>query len=252
MPVIRICVFLALSLSPSIALADSALIAVATNFANVAKKLEAEFEATTQHRITLVTGSTGKLYAQIINGAPFDALLAADQARPQLLEESGLAVAGTRFTFAVGRLALSSLDASLLAADVPSSIGLAKDKKFAIANPSLAPYGLASRETLDSTQQMQTVQDNIVMGENVGQAYALIATGNADIGFVALSMLVNSGAASKLEYIEVPAALHKPILQDAILLVHGESNVAAIAYLEYVKGDAARSILVSNGYGKAE
>lgn len=146
-------------------------------------------------------------------------------------------------------MALGSTNASLLADNVPSSILLAKDKRIAIANPLLAPYGLASRQVLESTQQSAMAQENVVLGENVGQAYALIATGNADIGFVALSMVINSDAAAKMQYIEVPAPLHDPILQDALLLIHGANNAAAKAYLDFLKSEEARPILVSNGYG---
>jgi len=229
--------------------AEEALLAVATNFAGVAQQLETEFELTAHHRITLVTGSTGKLYAQIVNGAPFDVLLAADQERPRLLEASGLAVTGSRFTFAIGRLVLASMNANLIGPDLRESLSRGLTGKLAIANPELAPYGFASRKTLQSLHLWDVVRERIVMGENIGQTFALVATRNAELGFIALSQVVAQRGADALSYIEVPEDLHEPIRQDATLLQHGNANAAAIEFLVFLRSNRARAMLSEYGYG---
>lgn len=228
--------------------AEEALIAVATNFAGAAERIETEFEATSVHRITLVTGSTGKLFAQIVNGAPFDVLLAADQERPRRLEVSGQAVMGSRFTFAIGRLALASMNAGLIRADLQESLSLDGTGKLAIANPALAPYGFASQKTLKSLHLWDGARDKIVMGENIGQTYALIATRNAELGFVALSQVVARQGSEAMSYIEVPKILHDPIRQDAALLRHGQQNAAATDFLIFLASDRAQSLVSDFGY----
>ena len=228
--------------------AEEALVAVATNFAHVARQLELSFEQTTGHRVTISSGSTGKLYTQIINGAPFDILLAADHERPILLEESGLGVEGTRFTYAFGRLALVSADANQLRVAVRESIEKSEFAALAIANPALAPYGVAAREVLRSLHLWNQVQDRLVMGENVGQAYALIATGNAELGLVSLSLVQNQRTLPSAAYIEVSSDLHEPIRQDALLLSHGKEKPAARAFLEYLRQAQARAIVAVAGY----
>jgi len=199
--------------------AEEALIAVATNFAGVARHIETEFEATSDHRVTLVTGSTGKLFAQIVNGAPFDVLLAADQERPRLLEEAGQAVTGSRFTFAIGRLALASADASMIGSSLSDTLSQDGLGKLAIANPELAPYGLASKKTLQALGLWTGAVKHVVLGENIGQAYALVATRNAALGFVALSQVIGRQRSEVLTYIVIPERLHDPIRQDAVLQV---------------------------------
>ena len=171
--------------------AEEALIAVATNFFNTAKQIESSFESSTRHQVTLVSGSTGKLYAQIHHGAPFDAFLAADQARPRLLENSPFGVGNSRFTFAIGQLALASASPENIKADVQESLRRRPNGPFAVANPALAPYGDASRKALQSLQQWAALEDDIVLGENVGQAFAMVATGNVQLGIVALSQAMN-------------------------------------------------------------
>jgi len=234
------------------ALADEAVVAVATNFSTVLQVLEPRFETATGHRMTIASGSTGKLYAQIVNGAPFDVFLAADEARPMLLEESGLGVRGTRFTYATGRLALLAGADGVLGDDLQATLEQATIRKFAIANPRLAPYGAAAQEVLEALGAWDTLEPRLVLGENVGQAYALVATGNADAGLVALSsVLTDKWAATR--YREVPADLHAPIRQDAILLRHGADNAAARAAIEYLRRDpAARQRIAALGYGGLE
>jgi molybdenum ABC transporter molybdate-binding protein len=229
--------------------AEEALIAVAANFSGVAQQLEVVFESTTSHDVTITSGSTGNLYAQILNGAPYDVLLAADQERPKLLELSGDAVAGSRFTFASGRLALWSADSALIRADIKGTLRQKEITALAIANPALAPYGVASREALQSLQIWDSVRDRIVMGQNVGQAYALIATGNAQAGIVALSLVIGHGEIAGRNYLAVPRHLHAPIDQDAVLLRHGQANSAAIEFMAFLKSAQGRETIRSNGYG---
>lgn len=228
------------------AVAAEALAAVASNFSDVAMTLKAEFEANSPHEIGIVTGSTGKLYAQIVNGGPFDVLLAADQERPRLLEISGDAVAGSRFTYAIGQLVLWSPQAAIIGADIASTLGQPRVRKIAIANPALAPYGSAARETLQSLGVWEDARANIVMGENVGQAYALVATGNADLGFVAMSQVLT--APQRGQYIAVPSTSHQAVRQDAVLLRHGAGNEAARAFLDFLREQPARRLIAASGY----
>ncbi len=209
-----------------------ALIAVAANFLRVATRLQKGFEARSGFRIALSGGSTGQLYAQIINGAPYDAFLAADQARPLLLQNAGLSL--SRQTYARGVLALMKRDG------VASEASLDEDfSRLAIANPALAPYGLAARQALTSLAKWKALRPRIVMGQNVGQAYALVASGNAELGLVARSY--TQGGAWIL-----PERLYDPILQDAVLLTE---NPAAAAFLAYLYGAEAQATIRAAGYG---
>lgn len=239
----------ALLLSSVAATAESALVAVATNFAEAAELLVEEFEEISGHDIEISTGATGKLYAQIMNGAPFDALLAADQERPMRLEVSGDAVAGTRFVYATGTLCLWSTDPALIDADGAEVLRRGQFRSIAIANPDLAPYGAAAKETLQALGLWDALQSKIVSGENIGQAYALVATGNAELGFVALASVVSERNGIKGSRWEVPPAMHAPVRQDAVLLKHGSGNSAATAFLEYLRSDAARTQIAALGYG---
>ncbi len=234
------------------AAADDAVVAVATNFSTVLHELAPQFELATGHRMTISSGSTGKLYAQIVNGAPFDVFLAADEARPMLLEESGLGVRDTRFTYATGRLALLAGADGVLGDDLRSTLEQSRIRKFAIANPRLAPYGAAAQEVLQALGAWDRLAPRLVLGENVGQAYTLVATGNADAGLVALSyVLADQQTAGR--YLEVPTDLHAPIRQDAILLRHGAASAAARAVVEYLRHDAAaRQRIAALGYGGQE
>lgn len=234
---------------PALAPAESALVAVATNFSEVAEVLVRDFEDLGEHEIEISTAATGKHYAQIISGAPYDALLAADQDRPRLLEKSAVAVDGTRFVYAIGRLTLWSADATLIGDDGIAVLRTQDFRALAIANPELAPYGVAARETLRSLGLWDALGDKIVMGENIGQAFALAATGNAELGLVALSSVISIRNAGKGSRWDVPPELHSPILQDAVLLAHGEGNAAAVAFLAYLRSDEARLTIESYGYG---
>ena len=242
------CFVVILTLFPVPATADDTLVAVAANFAEAAERLEASFEATTGHDLVVATGSTGKLFAQIKNGAPFDVLLAADQRRPELLEEEGRAIAGSRFTYAVGRLTLWSPDRDRVATDGAQTLRTGVFRKLALANPDLAPYGLAARETLAALGLLESLRERIVLGENAGQTHALVATGNAELGFVALSSVLNRRNRMPGSRWDVPAELHAPIRQDAVLLTRAAHNAAARAFLEYLRSAEARELIESLGY----
>jgi molybdate transport system substrate-binding protein len=228
--------------------ADEALVAVAANFAGAVKAIAAEFAKDTGDTIQVTTGATGKLYAQIGEGAPFAILLSADAKTPAKLEEEGQAVAGSRFTYAVGKLSLWSSDADRIGDDPKAALTSAETLFVAIANPDLAPYGEAAREALTAMGLWETIQPKIVMGENIGQTFSLVDTGAAQMGFVATSAIQASGSAPRGSRYDVPQEMFAPIRQDAILLKAGESNKAAIAFMEYLKGDKARAIVAAFGY----
>ncbi len=215
------------------AAADRALVAVAANFARVAESLLPDFEAASGFRIVLSPGSTGQLYGQIINGAPYDAFLAADQVRPALLEAAGLSRG--RQTYASGLLALWQRDGAVGADRLRGDFNY-----LAMANPALAPYGLAARQALAAMGLWEALQGRIVMGQNVGQAYALVASGNADLGLVARSYAQGQGV-----FWPVPGGLYDPILQDAVLL---RESPAAAAFLAYLGSGAAQEKIRAAGY----
>jgi molybdate transport system substrate-binding protein len=225
-----------------------ATIAVATNFAAAAASLEPEFERLTGHTVTLTVGSTGKLYAQVRHGAPFDVFLAADQAHPELLERENLAVAGSRFTYAVGGLALWSADPTLLTEGAAAVLRGPKVRHLAIANPDLAPYGRAARQVLERLGLWREIEPRIVMGQDVGATYAMVATGNAEAGFVALSSLLSAQDQPPGSRWDVPAELYDPIRQDAVQLVRGAGNPAAAAFLQFLRSPTARGTIARSGY----
>ena len=223
--------------------------AVAANFAEVMERLEADFEAESPHGITVTTGSTGKLYAQIVNGAPFDVLLAADQARPELLEQQGIAVRGTRFTYASGRLSLWSADPQAFDDDAAAWLRRGAFRRLAIANPDLAPYGVAARQVLEALGVYESLVGRLVLGENVGQAHAMVATGNAEAGLVARAYVASPRNREPGSRWDVPADLHAPIRQDAVLLMRAEDNSAARDLLAFLRRDDVRRVIAGYGYG---
>ena len=223
--------------------AAKALVAVAANFKNTADVLAARFEATSGHEVVLVSGATGKLYTQIRNGAPFDLFLAADTERPQLLASSGDSPAAPR-TYASGRLGLWVRGAHPNPDDPAGSLtGL---RRVAIANPSLAPYGVAAMAVIDQLALREHMEGRLAYGENVAQAYALIAAGAAEGGLIAWSLLNEGGRSA--ESWPVPTAWHPAIDQDAVLLNHGAENPAAVAFFDYLYSPAAREIIRERGY----
>ncbi|MDA8454638.1 molybdate ABC transporter substrate-binding protein [Acidovorax sp. GBBC 3334] len=223
-------------------------VAVAANFAAPMQKIAAVFEQDTGHKAVLSTGATGKFYAQIRNGAPFQVFLAADDATPERVEREGLAVAGSRFTYAVGQLVLWSPRENYV--DSQGHVLRTGDfTHLSVANPKLAPYGMAAVQTLEKLGLADTLKPRLVTGENIAQAYQFVASGNAQLGFVALSQVMEDGRIAKGSAWQVPAAMHGPIRQDAVLLATGRDNAAATALMQYLRGDKARAIIRSYGYG---
>lgn len=222
-------------------------VAVAANFAAPMEKIAADFAADTGHKAVVATGSTGKFYTQIKNGAPFEVLLAADDETPKKLEAEGLAVAGSSRTYAIGKLALYSTKPGYVDAQ-GEVLRQGTFQHLSVANPKLAPYGAAAMETLKALGLEQTLQPRIVQGENIAQAYQFVATGNAELGFVALSQISNPAQPAAGSWWVVPASLYTPIRQDAVLLKKGEGQAAAAALLEYLKSDKARALIRSFGY----
>jgi len=234
------------------ALAEEARVAVATNFFSTLKEIIVNFEHDTDHTVVLSSGSTGKLYAQIQHGAPFDVFFAADAKRPKLLEEKSLAVRGSRFTYAVGRLTLWSPEPERVKGEGKAVLVNGKFDHLAIANPRTAPYGAAAHHVLEGLNLYHRLKDRIVYGENIGQTFQFVFSRNAQLGFVALSQVLDpkiNGAGSRWD---VPEHLHDPLQQHAVLLVKGEHNKAAKALFDYVKGDKARTIITGFGYGVEE
>lgn len=229
------------------AAAEEAALAVAANFLEPAKTLKAAFEAATGHQVKLSGGSTGELYTQIRNGAPFDVFLAADQKRPQLAEEEGLAVEGSRFTYAVGRLVLWSADKNRIAGDGVAALKAGDFRQLAIANPKTAPYGAAAVEALSKLGLYDALGPKIVQGQSLSQTYQFVALGSAELGFVALSQ-VRAGEETGSQWL-VPQELYEPILQDAVLLRRGAENAGAKAFLEFLSGPEGRRIVEAGGYG---
>lgn len=245
---IRLVVAFALVM-PSGAMADDTLVAVAANYAGAVQAVAEAFAKDTGHSLQITTGSTGKLYAQIAEGAPFAVLLSADAKTPERIEAEGLGVAGSRFTYAIGKLSLYSADPERIGTD-PKAALLAGDTLFiAIANPDLAPYGIAATQAMQAMGVWEAVQPKIVLGQNIGQTFSMVDTGAAQVGFVATSALQGPGITPKGSQYDVPQEMFAPIEQDAILLNAGRDNAAAIAFLDYLKGDTAKAIAQSFGYG---
>ena len=231
----------------SVARADEVNVAVAANFAEPIKEIAKQFQQTTGHRLVISTGATGKFYAQIKNGAPFDVLLAADQETPTKLEQEGNAVAGTRFTYAVGELVLWSAQPNV----VDSNGAVLRGQSFAhlaMANPKLAPYGRAAQQTLERMGLMEQVRPKLVTGENIGQTYQFVYTGNAQLGFVARSQ-VQSDRGISGSYWLIHKNMYSPIIQQAIILNHGKDNAGAKQLMQHLKTPAAKNIIRRYGYG---
>nr|WP_315261434.1 molybdate ABC transporter substrate-binding protein [uncultured Limnohabitans sp.] len=222
-------------------------VAVAANFTAPMQKIAKAFEQDTGHKAQLAFGATGKFYAQIKNGAPFALLLAADDETPARLEKEGLAIAGTRFTYATGRLALWSKQANVVD-DKGEVLRSNSFHKLAIADPKLAPYGMAAMEVIHKLGVQANVVPKLVQGESIGQTYQFVSTENAQLGFVALSQISVDGRITQGSAWVVSQHLHAPLKQDAVLLNAGKDNAAANALLKYLQGDTAKAIITSYGY----
>ncbi|VWX55701.1 Molybdate-binding protein ModA [Burkholderiales bacterium 8X] len=223
-------------------------VAVAANFAQPMKAIADAFERQTGHKVLQSAGATGKLFAQINEGAPFDLFLSADAEAPQKLEQLGRIAAGSRFTYAVGTLVLWSAMPNMVFAG--GEILKSKDiEHVAIAAPKLAPYGAAAMETLRRLNLLAQVEPKLVQGESIGQAYGFIASGNAEVGFVALSQVWEDGRIKRGSGWIVPSHLHEPIRQEAVLLARARNNAAAIAFYDYLRSEPIRDMIRAFGYG---
>ena len=225
--------------------ADDALVAVASNFAPAARELAADFNATAGHHVRLSFGSTGKLYAQILNGAPYAAFLSADSDRPARLEELGLVAGGRRFTYAVGGLLLWSRNAVGRDEACIDAFLNDRESRIAIANPEIAPYGAAARDYLMATDLWDDARDRLIVGENIAQTFQFVGAGGAAFGFIAKAQsdALPDGACVW----QVPDTLYAPIRQQAVLLERARDNEAAAAFLDFLQGPG-RDTILRHGY----
>ncbi len=233
---------LVFALGSSLVQAEKVHVAVAANFTAAMKEIAVEFEQASGHHPVVSYGSTGKLYAQIEHGAPFEIFLAADQKRPKMLEEKN--AASGHFTYAIGKLVLWSGDAKRATGEQALRDG--KFKRIAIANPKTAPYGAAAIEIMQNLGLYDGMKPKIVTGDSLAQTHQFVATGNAEFGFVALAQIALDSSGSRWL---VPENLYTPIRQDAVLLTKGKDNPAAAALLDYLRGDTAKAIIQKYGYG---
>jgi molybdate transport system substrate-binding protein len=229
------------------ATADEVRVAVAANFTAPMQRIAAQFEKDTGHKAIVTFGATGKFYAHIKNGAPFDVFLSADTETPARLEKEGDAVAGSRFTYAIGKLVLWSAKSGVVD-DKGEVLGKGNFEHISIANPRLAPYGAAAIEAITALGLLDRLQPKFVMAENIAQAFQFAYTGNAPLGFVAMSQVFEDGKLKSGSVWIVPGKLYNPIRQDAIVLNKAKGNPAADALIKYLQSDEARSVIKSFGY----
>ncbi|SDW63073.1 molybdate transport system substrate-binding protein [Pseudomonas syringae] len=235
------------ALATSSAFADEVQVAVAANFTAPIQAIAKDFEKDTGHTLVAAFGATGQIYTQIKNGAPFEVFLSADDTTPAKLEQEGDTVKGSRFTYAVGTLALWSAKEGFV--DNKGEVLKANQyQHLSIANPKTAPYGLAATQVLSKLGLTEATQTKLVEGQSITQAYQFVSTGNAELGFVALSQVYKDGKLTSGSAWIVPDSLHDPIKQDAVILTKGKDSVAAKALVEYLKGPKAAAIIKSFGY----
>ncbi len=247
----RTIIALALLLFGQASWAATVLVAVASNFSKPMTEIAAEFEKATGHSAKLSFGSSGKFVSQMENGAPFEVFLSADDEKPLNLEQAGLAVTGTRFTYALGTLVLWSATSGYV--DAQGKILVTGGfKHLALADPKLAPYGAAAVDVLKGLNLQDKLSPLFVLGENIAQTHQFISTGNAELGFVALSQVIENGRIATGSGWIVPSDRHAPIRQDAVLLSKGAENPAASALLDYLKSAPALAIIEKYGYGLAK
>ena len=227
--------------------ADEVQVAVAANFTAPMQQIAAQFEKDSGHKAVLSFGATGKFYAQIVNGAPFELLLAADDETPARLEKEGQGVAGSRFTYAIGKLVLWSADPKLVDAkgEILKKGGF---KHLAIANPKTAPYGAAAMQVMGKLGVADTLKPLFVQGENISQTHQFVSTGAAELGFIAYSQVIKNGKVGSGSGWIVPGKLYDPIRQDAVILAKGKDKPASQALMNYLKTPKAREIIASFGY----
>jgi molybdate transport system substrate-binding protein len=227
--------------------ADEVLVAVAANFSAPMQRIAAEFEKDSGHKAQLAFGATGAFYAQIKNGAPFQVLLSADDETPAKLAQEGLAEASSRFTYAIGSLVLWSAKPGYVDGR-GEVLKTTTFTKLALANPKTAPYGRAAIETLTKLGLLKSLEPKFVRGENIAQAFQFVMTGNAELGFVALSQVMKDGRVAEGSAWRVPEEMHQPIRQEAVLLTTARHDAAALALLHYLKSDKARAVIRAFGY----
>ena len=222
-------------------------VAVASNFANVLKEIAIEFQKDTGHQLAITPGATGKFYAQISNGAPFDVFLSADDETPRKLAQEGKAIASSQFTYAIGRLALWSPNLEM----IDKNADILKTDKFkfiAIANAKVAPYGQAAVQTMQKLGVLTKIEPRVVQGESISQTYQFVSTGNAQLGFVALSQIVENGKIKTGSAWIVPEEMHEQLKQDAVVLQSCKHMSACQALIEYLKSEKAKKLMASYGY----
>lgn len=238
-------------LLPQLARADTVNVAVAANFAAPMKEITQAFEKESGHQLNVSVGSTGKLFSQIKNGAPFDVFLAADTKTPEQAEKAGMAVPNTRFTYAIGKLVLWSPNTRFIN-DGASTLKIGQFERIAMANPKVAPYGKATEQVVEELDLVDTLRDKWVFGQSIGQTYQFVASGNVPLGFVALSQVFSRGKVQSGSAWIVPQNMYTPLAQDAQLLKQGQNNVAATALIAFLKSPTAVAIIESFGYGLPE
>jgi len=249
---IRLLTVTALLTVSTLSQAETTIVAVAANFTKPMTDIAEAFEKSTGHSAKLSFGSSGKFVAQIENGAPFEVFLSADDTAPAKLEHSGFAVANSHFTYAIGKLVLWSATANLVD-DKGEILNKGGFKHIALADPKLAPYGAAAMEVLKSKNLLTKLQPLFVQGENIAQTYQFVSTGNAELGFVALSQVIDSdkGKIVNGSAWQIPENLYTPLRQDVVLLKKGEDNPAAPALVQFLKSPEAQAIISKYGYGLA-
>jgi molybdate transport system substrate-binding protein len=231
-----------LALPGSLLHGEEVLVAAASNFTRPLQELARMFREQTGHELQLAFGSSGRLYAQIVNGAPYQVFLSADEEKPARLEEQGLTVPGSRITYARGRLMLWSTSMAITGPEVLRNL----DGKLALANPELAPYGRAAEQVLENLDLRQAASGNRVLGENITQTFQFVETGNALLGFVAASQL--AGSQDQANAWPVASNLHEPIRQDGVLLKRAENCSACAAFMDFLQSDQARNLIRTMGY----
>ena len=234
--------------SSLIAQAEEIQVAVATNFINPFKSVVKKFERKTGHKVIVISGSTGKLYAQITNGAPFDIFLSADSLRPKLLIKQGYAVLGTQYTYALGIITLWSSNTNIISNSVESTLLKKTFSHIAIANPVTAPYGKAALQILINLDQWDTLKPIIVQGENIGQAFQFVFSNNAELGFVALSQVLDPKNIHTGKRVDIPSDYYDPIKQDVVVLSKAGNSVGSMELWNFLKSDEARKIIKKSGY----
>lgn len=239
--------FLWLSLLSQFTSAAEVQVAVAANFSATMQSIAQAFEKESGHQVRLITGATGKFYAQIRNGAPFQILLAADSQTPALLEQEGFAVPGSRFTYAIGHLVLWSRQPNLVDAQ-GEILRSGRVNRVAIADPRLAPYGAAALQALERMGVLTQLKDRLVQGDSVAQTYQFVASGNAELGLIARAQIFSEGKPIGGSYWSVPENLYTPLRQDAVLLKAGDGNSAALALMQYLRSPRALALMRDQGY----